>query len=85
MTQFDEIIANRRSIRHFDAMRSVEKEEIEQMIAAAIEAPSWRNSQTARYHVVQSPEWMARLLEALAPQNQISADGVKDLPNGSHI
>ena len=29
MSPFDEIIANRRSIRHFDAMRSVEKEEIE--------------------------------------------------------
>lgn len=79
MSPFDEIIANRRSIRHFDAMRSVEKEEIEQMIAAAIEAPSWKNSQTARYHVVQSPEWMARLLETLAPQNQISADGASAL------
>ena len=79
MTQFDEIIANRRSIRHFDATRPVEKAEIEQMVAAAIEAPSWKNNQTARYHVVQSPEWMARLREALAPQNQISADGASSL------
>ena len=79
MSPFDEIIANRRSIRHFDATRPVEKAEIEQMVVAAIEAPSWKNSQTARYHVVQSPEWTARLLEALAPQNQISADGASAL------
>ncbi|MBR6819413.1 MAG: nitroreductase family protein [Bacteroidaceae bacterium] len=79
MNRFDEIIASRRSIRHFDAARPVESEEIEQMIAASIEAPSWKNSQTARYHVVQSPEMTARLREALAPQNQISAAGASAL------
>ena len=28
--------------------------QIEQMIEAAIQAPTWKNSQTGRYHVVMS-------------------------------
>lgn len=44
-------IVTRRSIRKY-ADKPVEKEKIEQIIAAAAYAPSWKNTQTARYIAV---------------------------------
>ena len=45
-----------RSIRVYDAERKVSKEQIEELVRAASEAPSWNNFQTSRYHVVMSDE-----------------------------
>lgn len=72
MKPFDELLRQRRSIRQYDAQKNVSKECIEKLLAAAIEAPSWKNKQTSRYHVVMSPEIRSRLKECLALQNQIS-------------
>ena len=47
--EFDKVIESRRSIRHYDAEKKVSREQIEEMLEAAIQAPSWKNSQTARY------------------------------------
>ena len=77
MKTFDEIIHERRSIRRYDADKSVSREVVEQLIAAAIEAPSWKNQQTSRYHVVMSPEMREKLKACLWSQNQIT---VKDAP-----
>lgn len=55
MAEFDKVIESRRSIRRYDAGKTVKKEAIEEMLAAAIQAPSWKNSQTARYYVVMDP------------------------------
>jgi nitroreductase len=52
MTTFDELMMRRRSVREYDAEKSVSREAVEQMIAAALEAPTWKNSETGRYHVV---------------------------------
>ncbi len=52
--EFMELIEKRRSIRAFDASRKVTKEEMEKLVYAAIQAPSWKNSQTARYYAVLS-------------------------------
>ena len=43
MKTFDEIIRERRSIRHYNPDKNVTKEVVEQLIAAAVEAPSWKN------------------------------------------
>ena len=50
--EFMELIEKRRSIRAFDASRKVTKEEMEKLVYAAIQAPSWKNSQTARYYAL---------------------------------
>ncbi len=50
---------------------------VEQLIAAAAEAPSWKNQQTSRYHVVASPEMREKLKACLWSQNQLT---VKDAP-----
>lgn len=55
-------IKTRRSVRKFtDA--PVTKEEIEQIVAAAAYAPSWKNTQIARYIVVTDAEKKRNLAE----------------------
>lgn len=77
MKTFDEIIRARRSVRNYDPDKTVSREAVEQLIAAATEAPSWKNQQTSRYHVVMSPEMHEQLKACLWSQNQIT---VKDAP-----
>ena len=45
--EFQNVIESRRSVRKYDGSKKVTKEQVESVIAAAIEAPSWKNSQTA--------------------------------------
>ena len=77
MKTFDEIIRERRSIRSYDPDKKVSREVVGQLIAAAAEAPSWKNQQTSRYHAVTSPEMLAKLKSCLLSQNQTT---VKDAP-----
>lgn len=49
----DQIIKQHRSIRKYKK-KPVSNEQIQLLIQAAVEAPSWKNSQTARYHVITS-------------------------------
>lgn len=78
MKTLDELLAWRRSIRKFDAAKGVSREEIEQMVAAAIEAPSWKNCQTTRYHVAMGGA-VDRVKACLAPQNVTATEGVSAL------
>ena len=77
MKTFDEIIRARRSVRNYDPDKRVPREVVEQLIAAATEAPSWKNQQTSRYYVVASADMLAKLKSCLLSQNQIT---VKDTP-----
>lgn len=77
MKTFDEIIQGRRSVRNYDPARKISREEVEKLIQAAIEAPSWKNKQTSRYYVVMSDEMKLKLKECLWIQNQMT---VKDAP-----
>ena len=52
---FEETLTSRRSIRRYKA-EPVSREDIDACLQAAILAPSWKNSQTPRFYVVQSPE-----------------------------
>lgn len=77
MKTFDRIISERRSVRNYDPDKKVDRTVIEQLIAAALEAPSWKNQQTSRYHAVTSPEMLGKLKSCLLSQNQTT---VKDAP-----
>lgn len=54
--EFSTLIEDRRSIRDYAPNVTVLREEIEQMIYAAQQAPSWKNSQTGRYYVALGRE-----------------------------
>ena len=54
--EFQELIEKRRSVRKYSAGHRYPKEHIMEMIQAAQEAPSWKNSQTGRYYCLLSEE-----------------------------
>ena len=66
--EFDALIKERRSIRQYDPAKTVTADQISAIVTAAIEAPSWKNSQTARYHAVLSEEMRARFLQQCLPE-----------------
>ncbi len=74
--EFQSVLEARRSIRAFDGSKSVTKDQIDQMVEAAILAPSWKNSQTARYYcLLEGEKRDAFASECLPEFNQNSAKG----------
>lgn len=67
--QLQEVLEKRRSIREYQS-KPVEKEKIQAIIQAATLAPSWKNSQTARYYVVSGPKTLQAVKSALPEFNQ---------------
>jgi len=75
--EFNTVIQARRSIRKYHN-KEVNHSLIEEMIQSAIMAPSWKNSQTARYHVVTKDEILARIKDDCLPT--FNAENVKNAP-----
>ncbi len=50
--EFQTLIENRRSVRKYSPNTDITKEQIQQLIKAALEAPSWKNTETGRYYCV---------------------------------
>lgn len=59
--EFQTVLENRRSVRSYDDSKKVTKEQINEIVEAAIQAPSWKNSQTARYYFVSSMRTRAEI------------------------
>ena len=74
-----ELIEKRRSVRRY-AGGEIKREELAQIVADALNAPSWKNSETARYYAAVSPEAKDRLRkEALPPYNAANSAGAAAL------
>lgn len=68
--EFQKVIESRRSIRKYDPTKKVDEAMINEIIEAAILAPSWKNAQTARYYVIQTEAALVKLKkECLPPFN----------------
>jgi nitroreductase len=65
--ELNKVLKERRSIRKYKDQK-VEHELIEQCLNAAILAPSWKNSQTARYYVIESDEMLKTFKEEALPE-----------------
>ena len=63
-----EAIHTRRSVRVYEE-NPVARETIEKVLSAAQMAPSWKNTQTAGFIVVESPEMKEKLMEVLPSYN----------------
>ena len=74
--ELQEALNIRKSIRKYDGSKKVTKEQIEEMINAAILAPTWKNSQTGRYHVAYSDEALERVKKCLPEFNAKNTEGV---------
>ena len=67
--ELKDAVYSRRSIRVYDPEKSVDRDTVNAILAAAQMAPSWKNSQTPGYIVVESPEMKEKLLSALPAYN----------------
>ena len=61
--ELDAVLRERRSMRKYQPDRKVSREQVEEILKAATLAPSWKNSQTARYYVVMSDDMLKRVKE----------------------
>ena len=62
---FDEVLMTRRSIRSYDATKTISKEEVRELLAAVQEAPSWANQQPTKYYVAISEEKIEAVSNAI--------------------
>ena len=65
--EFSRLLEERRSIRAYKAGETISREDIEAMIYAAQQAPSWKNSQTGRYYAVVSDEMINQVRDTCLP------------------
>ena len=65
--EFQKLIETRRTVRKYAADSEVTREQMETLIHAAQEAPSWKNSQTGRYYCVLSREIVDKIRATCLP------------------
>lgn len=53
---FSEVLMSRRSIRNYDASKTISEEEVRTLLTETQEAPSWANQQPTKYYVALSDE-----------------------------
>ncbi|MBQ4188683.1 MAG: nitroreductase family protein, partial [Bacteroidales bacterium] len=66
---FDEIVATRRSVRDYKEGTTITQAQVRDLVATAMEAPSWANSQTTRYYVAMDPQKVAAVKELVGAGN----------------
>lgn len=74
---FEQVLKTRRSIRGYKP-EPIDRAIIDQIIAAAMYAPSWKNSQTARYHVADTPAIVERIKNECLPS--FNQENCKEAP-----
>ena len=75
--ELDTIINTRRSIRKYKN-QPIEIEKVKKIIKAAVEAESWKNSQTARYHIITSNELLIEFKKTCL--QEFNQENCKDAP-----
>ena len=66
--EFQELLEKRRSIRNYDTDSRPEADDIKDLVKAALEAPSWKNTETGRYHCVLSEDMMQKFRAECLPE-----------------
>lgn len=72
-------IYTRRSVRRFTE-EPVSRDLIRQAAAAAAYAPSWKNTQTARWHIVTAPETLGRIAKEAVLGFAFNAKTIQESP-----
>ncbi|GKS81454.1 NAD(P)H-dependent quinone reductase [Ligilactobacillus pabuli] len=71
---FSDVVLNRHSVREFEPNVKISRDELQQMIAETIQAPSACNLQSWHFVVVDTPEGKAKLKEAAMKFNYPQVD-----------
>ena len=61
----DEVFASRRSIRAYEAGKTISEAEVRELLTAAQNAPSWANQQPSKYYVAIGAEKRKAVLELI--------------------
>ena len=67
---FDEVLTTRRSIRSYDATKTISEAEVRTLMEAVQEAPSWANQQPSKYYVAMTPEKVAAVQDLVGGNKQ---------------
>ena len=73
---FDEVLTTRRSIRSYDATKTISEQDVRTLMEAVQEAPSWANQQPSKYYVAITPEKLAAVKELIGGNKR----NVQDAP-----
>ena len=65
VASLDDLFLTRRSIRNYEAGRTISEAQVRELLTAAQNAPSWANQQPSKYYVAISPEKQAAVLEMI--------------------
>ena len=68
---FNELIEARRSVRHY-AKSSISQGEMETIVTEALNAPSWRNTETTRYYAAIGAGARERIREETLPDFNVA-------------
>lgn len=79
MTDFMNVVRNRRSIRKYEE-REIPEEMLEQIFEAVRWAPSWANTQCWEIVAVRDPAQKKKLRETLPPKGNPAAGAVEKAP-----
>ena len=72
---FDEVLNTRRSIRSYDASKTISENEVREILLATQNAPSWANDQPSKYYVAMSPEKIAAIQDLIGEGNKKNVQG----------
>ena len=72
---FSEVMKTRRSVRNYDASKTISQEEVRTLLAEVQEAPSWANQQPSRYYVAMTPEKADAVRELIGEGNKKNTAG----------
>ena len=72
---FDEVLATRRSVRSYDATKTISEAEVRELLIATQEAPSGANQQPSKYYVAMSPEKVEAVANLVGERNKQNIAG----------
>ena len=71
--EFEKLLQTRRSIRKYDESKKITEDQLKEIVRAGIQAPSWKNTETARYYGILSDDMIEKVRECLPVFNQKTA------------
>lgn len=72
---FDEVLKTRRSVRNYDASKTITEAEVRDLLLATQEAPSWANQQPSKYYVAMTPEKVEAVSNLVGERNKQNIAG----------
>ena len=72
---FSDVLKSRRSIRNYDASKTISEQEVRTLLTEVQEAPSWANQQPTRYYVAMTQEKVDAVRELIGEGNKKNTAG----------